>query len=190
MNLSMARDIAEEWVEVLKPTCDRIEIAGSVRRQKPEVHDIEIVAVPRVMTEVDMFGQVVDETYPLEGALDIMEGEGSFQVLKNGHKYKQLRLPQGINLDLFLVTPPAQWGVVFLIRTGPADFSRWMVTRGAGGALPLEYYVKDGSIQLAADAGTAKPTIIDTPEEVDYFRLCHMDWIPPEQRRPQWGRKA
>lgn len=46
MELSNARVIANELVQTLAPFCDRIEIAGSLRRQKPQVHDIDIVALP------------------------------------------------------------------------------------------------------------------------------------------------
>ncbi len=31
----------------LEPFCDRIEIAGSIRRKKPNVKDVEIVAIPK-----------------------------------------------------------------------------------------------------------------------------------------------
>jgi len=33
--------------EMLAPYCERIEIAGSVRRKKPYCKDIEIVAIPK-----------------------------------------------------------------------------------------------------------------------------------------------
>jgi len=47
MLLAEARKLAEQMVERLRPACDKIEIAGSVRRGKPEVKDIEIVCLPR-----------------------------------------------------------------------------------------------------------------------------------------------
>lgn len=39
--------IAERVKAELEPHCERIEIAGSIRRKKPEVKDIEIVAIPK-----------------------------------------------------------------------------------------------------------------------------------------------
>lgn len=38
-----AHSIALAVLELLRPHCIRIEIAGSIRREKPEVKDIEIV---------------------------------------------------------------------------------------------------------------------------------------------------
>lgn len=47
MNLDYAKQIAEALIEELRPYCERISIAGSIRRGKQEVKDIEIVAVPK-----------------------------------------------------------------------------------------------------------------------------------------------
>ena len=47
MNLQQAQQIAERIKSELAPHCDRIEIAGSIRRKKPEVKDIEIVCIPK-----------------------------------------------------------------------------------------------------------------------------------------------
>ena len=90
-------------------------------------------------------------------------------------------------LDLFIVQPPAQWGVQFLIRTGPAMFSKWMVTqRRKGGALPSFAHVRGGAVWNGE-------TLISMPEESDYFEFCELLWITPERRRNQqlnirgWG---
>jgi len=47
MNLTEAQRIAQIVKSELSPHCERIEIAGSIRRGKPEVKDIEIVAIPK-----------------------------------------------------------------------------------------------------------------------------------------------
>ncbi len=47
MRFEKAYSIAERVMKLLKPFCDRIEIAGSLRREKEEVKDIEIVAIPK-----------------------------------------------------------------------------------------------------------------------------------------------
>jgi hypothetical protein len=41
--------VAESLRATLYGACDRVEIAGSIRREKPQVHDIEIVVVPRIV---------------------------------------------------------------------------------------------------------------------------------------------
>ncbi|GAF93472.1 unnamed protein product, partial [marine sediment metagenome] len=41
-----AKQIADKYVELLRPMAKRIEIAGSIRREKPFVGDIEICMIP------------------------------------------------------------------------------------------------------------------------------------------------
>jgi hypothetical protein len=50
MKLEIARTLAESLVFQMHRYCERIEICGSIRRGKPNVKDIEIVAVPRWKT--------------------------------------------------------------------------------------------------------------------------------------------
>lgn len=47
MKLDKALEIAERIKELLAPYSERIEIAGSIRRKKPEVKDVELVAIPK-----------------------------------------------------------------------------------------------------------------------------------------------
>jgi len=49
MKLSEATDYANYLKQELEPYCDRIEVAGSIRRQNPEVGDIEIVCIPKTV---------------------------------------------------------------------------------------------------------------------------------------------
>jgi DNA polymerase/3'-5' exonuclease PolX len=101
--------------------------------------------------------------------------------IKNGDRMKQIELPEGIMLDLFIVLPPAQWGVIYAIRTGPADYSHWLVTlRKHGGALPSYMKVHDGGIYEDAE-------LIETPEESDVFKLLQMQYVKPEDRRAPVG---
>ena len=161
--------IADHLRKRLEIYCERIEIAGSLRRLKPEVGDIELIAIPKF--ELDLFGQPSSVHL-----LDIFDFQCVGKVLKNGSKYKQVELEEGINLDLFIVTPPAQWGVLFLIRTGSADFSHKFVTQKKfGGLLPSHLSIHDGAIWNHNE-------LIPTPEEKDVFKLAGVDYIEPEKR--------
>lgn len=161
--------LAEKLIAELSPYCQRIEIAGSLRRLKPEVGDIELVAIP--LFGVDLFGNETEEHL-----LDVVDWERFGKVVKAGSKYKQIELYQGINLDLFIVTPPAQWGVQFVIRTGPAEFSKHFVTQKKfGGLLPSCFRVEDGAIW-------SNNHVIETPEEIDVFNLIGLPFVEPEKR--------
>jgi DNA polymerase/3'-5' exonuclease PolX len=165
--------LAERVIDHLRPVCERIEIAGSLRRKKPDVGDIEICCIPRTIRYEDLFG----ELGPVESLLersDLLSDIG--KLIKGGPHYKQLDL--GIcNLDLFITTPE-KWGVIFTLRTGPADFSHNLVTvRQAGGFLPSYMQVKDGRIWLRGSR-----EVLPTPEERDVFKTIGMNWIEPEYR--------
>jgi len=167
--LIQAEHLANQIVERLRPYCTRIEIAGSIRRGKPEIGDIEIVAQPQFVR--DMFGNPSDDH-----ELNFSDWSEFGYIVKNGPKYKQIVLNEGINLDLFIVTPPAQWGVMFLIRTGPAEYShKFVSSKLIGGMLPSYMKVKDGAIW-------SHDRIIETPEEIDVYNLIGKKYVTPELR--------
>lgn len=172
LSLAQARGVALYVVDRLQPGCERIEVAGSVRREQATVGDVEIVAVPKFRLEPkNLF-----ESHWVS-LLDI-EVARLGVVLKGGDKYKQIRVLNRYTVDLFIQPDPATWGVNFALRTGSADFSKWLVTAAAcGGALPEGMRVRDARLW---EAGRAEP--LDTPEEVDFFRALGQAWVPPQER--------
>ncbi len=171
-----ARSIADRVLGELAAVCERVAVAGSVRRRKEECHDIEIVAVPKFETGADLFGN------PMMGRslLDPIVCDLG-RVEKNGPRYKKVMLPEGIALDLFVVLPPAQWGVIYALRTGPAEYSQWLVTtRTQGGALPSYLRCADGALWNGRE-------LVPTPEEVDLYRALGLEFCEPERRRALWG---
>lgn len=167
--LAAADALALQMIERLRPYCRRIEAAGSIKRRKPEIGDVELIAAP--LFEHDLFGNPT-ENHMLNG----VDWEWFGRIVKNGPKYKQVELHEGATLDLFIVTPPAQWGVLSLIRTGSAEFShRFVTSKQQGGLLPSYLKVKDGAIW-------SNNHIILTPEESDVFDLAGVPWIEPEKR--------
>lgn len=174
--LADALPIARRYRERLAPACERIEIAGGLRREKDQVHDIEFVAIAKHESRsVDLFGEGVPHSLLEDALIDI----GEFK--KNGPRLKQILLPEGIYLEIYIVAPPAQWGVQFVIRTGPADFSHWLVTpKRYGGAMPAYLLQKDGALWRGKE-------LVPTPEEEDYFRALGLEWIEPRERRAPSG---
>jgi DNA polymerase/3'-5' exonuclease PolX len=192
-----ALQIAEQWVEYFRPACERIEIKGSISRGKAEPKDIEILAIPDLTPPPSSkieFGKPIPIQYKtqLEKLVDEMCEADVFFLRASGEKYKKIwLLKELIQIDLFLVTPPAEWGVQSVLRTGPSDFSHWMVTcKYRGGALPDEYIVADGAVgqRVRGDKGDGRQGVIPMPEEIDFFRLCGMEWIEPSQRVARWTR--
>lgn len=172
-----ARSVAGRLVAMLSPACSRIEIAGSLRRGRADVKDIEIVCVPSVSDERDLFGELTgtDALRPRVDAL-VRSGVLSWRVNasnESGRRFYALRVEDMINLDLFAVLAPAQWGAIFAIRTGPAEYSQAAVTRCRSRGLRCV----DGHLERVSNG-----SVVPTPEEVDFFRACGVPFVPPERR--------
>lgn len=75
-------------VEELRPFCQRIEMAGSIRRKCEFVNDIEIVAIPRLeVLQGDLFGDSEPPMmWPGRRVLDDIE---DLEIQKDGTKYIQ-----------------------------------------------------------------------------------------------------
>lgn len=168
MKLADALQLAESVRALLAPHCDRCEIAGSIRRRKPEVKDIEIVCIPRRIIIPPLLGPVEEHVHP-----EFVAVVDRWRKVKGEPygKYTQRLLPEGIPLDLFIATPD-NWGAIFAIRTGSARFSHEVLAkawvragyRSEGGAL-----MKNGT-----------PTYVR--EERDLFTLLGIPWVEPEER--------
>jgi len=160
MEYLKAKQIADSVLQKLKPHCERIEIAGSIRREKANPNDIEIVAIPKPY-DVDLFesgiATVVNQWEKVKGTLPC--------------KYTQRILPEGIKLDLFFATVD-NWGLIFAIRTGSAEFSHQKL---AMEWVRQGYHSKDGMLYKSDKQFPIR-------EERDLFELLGIDWVDPVDR--------
>ena len=147
MKLEEAYQIAEKIKKQLEPYCDRIAIAGSLRREKTDVKDIEIVAIPNDRFQL---GLIVNKWKKIRGEV--------------GGKYLQRELPERINLDLFFANEK-NWGYIFAIRTGSAEYSHKVL---AIGWLKAGYKGVDGIL-------TKNKQEIEVREEEDLFKLIGVE---------------
>lgn len=188
MNLNEAFEIADGLCLEMVDWCEKLVIAGSIRRKKAEVKDIELVAIPKweYGGPLDMFSEKHEEINVLH---DYLQDSARIQWIKPGvpdvipwpikpeGKYWRGIVDGKIKLDLFLTTPE-QFGLIFLIRTGPAEFShRFVMKKYQGGSLPNDYRVEDGHLKKLTGE------IIPTPDEETVFRIAGMTFIPPEERK-------
>ncbi len=98
MELDMGKAIAEEVIRRLSPYCSKIQVAGSIRRQKPIVRDVDIVLIPSDLWNLNS---------------EIMR-LGLPRVA--GGKLRRV-IFKGVQVDLYLATPEI-WATLLLIRTG------------------------------------------------------------------------
>jgi len=163
MILSQAQQIAERIKSYLSPHCYRIEIAGSIRRKKPEVKDIEIVAISKPY----QIGLFEDGLASIVNKWEKVKGELQFGKCK----YTQRVLPDGIKLDLFFAEPE-NWGLILAIRTGSADYSHKVL---ATGWVKKGYKCVDGYLWHGRDKYNCR-------EEIDLFNRIGVTYIEPEFR--------
>ena len=101
MSLERAEKIAMGVVKRLEPYCKKIEVAGSIRRRKPWVNDIDIVLIPL-------------DPWNLH-----QEIQGIGQVRMSGQKIRRVMMGD-TQIDLYFAEPDT-WSTLLLIRTGSAE---------------------------------------------------------------------
>jgi len=101
MELERAQRIANEVIKRLSPYCKKIEVAGSIRRRKPQVNDIDLVLIPNDLwnlhPELMKLGQL-----KMSGKKIMRVMIGSTQV------------------DIYVANEET-WATLLLIRTGSAE---------------------------------------------------------------------
>lgn len=158
--------IAERIVKALEPFCAMIEIAGSLRRKRPMVGDIEIVALPNRPT--NLFREPIQDA---DTALDQFLVARQVQFVKNGRKYKQFMYGQH-KVDLFLPETSAHWGSIFLIRTGSHEFNMWIMTTRA----------KQVGLRFNDGLLYRNGRVLETYTEQSVFDALQMRFVPPTDR--------
>jgi DNA polymerase/3'-5' exonuclease PolX len=196
-----ALKIALNIYDALEPECEVIHIAGSTRRNKPDVKDIEIICIPKTHTVgTNLFG---------ENGKTVRTPNYLFQVdllgtpLKGDSatgRYIQIQhtpfneLPNHyINIDLF--TPePHDYYRQYAIRTGSADYAQKVI---AGGWRKLGWCGTHEGLRLTKDCiNTAPPG--QSPKwkccnkhpqlppvwrsEEEFFDWLQVPWIEPHLR--------
>lgn len=168
----------EEVVELLRPACERLEIAGGIRREKAEPHDAEIVALPR--WDTDLLGEPTDTCALLDRVIVHLVETGVLAwdtlVRRKGPRYKRFELPRpAVPLDLFLARAD-NYGNILAIRTGDAAFSHGLVTCvGSGGLMPRHLRQRDGYLWRGGER-------LSCPTEDDYFAALGLPAPSPRDR--------
>ena len=176
IDLTEARDIANKVVSHIAPSMDRAEIAGSIRRGKPVVGDIEIVGIVAQQNNlVKLLGDIGQTIKP--GVPGVIPW-----TPKDNSRYIRVRLAEGMNLDLFLARPE-NWGGLFLMRTGSGSDSKGNAFNGFTPGVFKRWKRLSGGGRMT-EAMPTMPTgeQLWVPEEQDFFDLLEMDFVPPEHR--------
>ncbi len=173
MTFQEAYDLAEEAAEQLRPTVAHLKAVGSLRRKRDAIGDIEFLARPHV--ENDIFGEGAPAL--LHEVRAAMHNLGTWvQGGDRAMRITDLLGREGARLELYLVHPPAAWGSMLAIRTGPEDLGRYCVTRMRAKG----FRHVNGHAQVI---GTE--VIAPTATEEDFFELAGVACLPPRLRDDQ-----
>ena len=166
--LLTALDVKNE----LTPFCTRIEIGGSIRRKRSEVSDIELIVIPKTTSiPADLF-RLKEVRVP--GFIKAIEKYPKIIGDPENGKHTIRVHPAGIKLDIFICSRD-NWGWILMLRTGPAQYNKWLVSRG--GLKKHGYTSVEGQIVRMSDN-----VIIPTYEEEDVYKLMKMPYVRPEHR--------
>lgn len=167
MELAHARYLAESAVKKLMLGCVRIKICGSIRRNKTEVKDVDLVVEPKRNPIKDLFGTVTGYV-PCQEFRDQVDSWEKLKGEATG-KYTQ-RLFEGAKLELS-IADESTWAGLVLIRTGSAEFTHMMMTR----INKCGFEHRDGHLYNGSK-------LIPMHEEEDYFKLLDLPYIEPKYR--------
>ncbi|WP_405804361.1 DNA polymerase/3'-5' exonuclease PolX [Streptomyces sp. NBC_00210] len=157
--IGAAMDVAEQIVAELSgiPGCERCTYAGSLRRMRETIGDIDILVA-------------AEESAPFMAAL------GGFshtaEVVAHGEKKTSIRTTKGLQVDL-RVLPPVSWGAGLQYFTGSKAHNIRTREMAVRSKLKLSEYG-------LFDAESGRTIASETEEEI-YARLG-LPWIPPPLR--------
>lgn len=210
ISLAEAKRIARKLVLALGPFCEHIQVAGSIRRERETIGDIELVAIPKIehvtnvlnfpapSKQLSLFGgeqaeqrQLFDvhmeQRRPLDAELDRMIAAGEITN----------ELPPG------LPSRPA-WGerlkrfwLLLTRERGLLQVELYLTTREAFGSI---FAIRTGPSDFSRDVVThiryktpyvqedgalrskTSGQLVPTPTELHYFRAIGLPYMAPELR--------
>lgn len=159
--------IAKDVSDLLAPHVLESKCVGSVRRKKPEVSDIEFVCRPQMQTDL------AGDEYPI---LDVIEKAlGEHAKRRMGDKrmlgYGDLFGLKGLKLELYVCFPPASFGSLVAIRTGPWELSKHAMSM----LLRRGYEHRNGHVERNGK-------IVPADDEEAFFELAGIPCVPPTAR--------
>lgn len=165
LDRSEVEPLAFKIVSTIEEYCIRVEVAGSIRRRKPTVNDIDIVAQPKPNSWLQI--------------IKAIRGEFDAITEKQGEKLATLYVPfaskqrQGhLQVDLYRASRRT-WGVLLLIRTGSPEHNIYLAKLAIRKGYRLAY-----SRGLVNEKGE----VVASETERDVFQALGLDYIPPEER--------
>jgi DNA polymerase/3'-5' exonuclease PolX len=196
MNLAQAQHYATKIVNWLMPYCAEgptflsgisIVIAGSIRRQRPECADVDIVCIPKIEEVKDMLQTVISRKNLLaEFLVSYVGGVPSpgAKILTNGPRQLLIDLPK-CQLDLWFADEN-NFASRLLCRTGSKDHNIWLATRAKRQGKHWKPYegIEYGGRWIAMESGDvyAGGHLLEFKSEADIYASLDLPFIEPKNR--------
>lgn len=169
---AQAREDAEAFRAMFDGCYEQWTVAGSVRRGKPEVGDIEHVVIPRIGELTTSTGLYRENGNLLIERANVLVRGGKIQKALYNGSTRWGDLYRGCVFRDFkheiFSADALNFGPILAIRTGPAEFSERLVTRLKARG---EYRQHNGYVVKVL------------PEERTFLELCGEPWTEPGERR-------
>jgi DNA polymerase beta thumb len=184
-----AMPIARKFVAFLEKHCTRVMIAGSLRRQKQLVSDIEILfisRVTRVKDPQDLFGDgAAVELSAANLAIDALLDSGLIVKRPNKNGYftwgpenkLAIHVASGIPVDFFATTEEKWWNAL-VVRTGPKELNK----RIAGAALRMGWEWHAYGSGFTRGEGKSSIDRVIAKSEHDVFHHVGLPYQEPKDR--------
>jgi DNA polymerase/3'-5' exonuclease PolX len=165
MELQQAQNISHEIIEKLKPYCSRIQVAGSIRRKKPFVHDIDVVCIPsnqgKFLVALQELGKIKSGAGKL---INVITATGP--------------------IDFYIATSET-WATLLLIRTGSKEHNIMLCKRARDKGMKLHADGRGLEKCLAGegpeiDDSTTSKIVCDTEESI--FQALGLKYKEPWER--------
>lgn len=127
LDLKEAEKAATQIKSAVSPYCDKIEVAGSIRRQKAKVHDIDFVVATKTDTE---WRRISEELRRLK-AKPSCAGNSVIKAL--------LPCRSGLFQVDFYRAKPSTFGILLLVRTGSAEHNVWLASYARSKGMRIKY---------------------------------------------------
>lgn len=165
-------------------TC-RLICAGSLRRRKLEVGDVELLYIPAWReVKTGLFSEDVLRHNLTELAITELLDDGVIRKRKNslggetwGSKNKlAVHVATGIPVDFFMEPSTDDWWRTLVIRTGPRDFNLRLIQSAAARGINVHAY---GTGLTRSGTGETIPC----HSEREFIELCGLEYLEPWERR-------
>lgn len=159
--------------------CEKVMVVGSIRRQRPEVNDIDIVVIPRAPKDRN-WDEIAEALKHTHGMLQLKKGP---KLMTFGHYndapglVMRPRDPE-YTVDIYHATPET-WGILILVRTGSKEHN-----------VKLCNLALSKGMKLSAAVGVLKPLepfpsmmkVIACRTEEEIFAALGLGYVEPKDR--------